>query len=31
MEALLFAYVYPFYQFVQCWISVCAPVTFPWR
>jgi len=28
--ALVAVYVIPFYNFVQCFTGVCAPVTFPW-
>lgn len=30
LELFIIVYVYPFAQFVNCWVGKCAPVTFPW-
>lgn len=30
VEFLVIAYVWPLYNFVQCFTGVCAPVTWPW-
>lgn len=31
IHALIAVYAIPFYNFIQCWTGICAPLTFPWR
>lgn len=30
IQALIAAFVVPFYNFVSCWVGACPPLFFPW-